>query len=112
MLLKTFVNDGSLVEIIQQIRFFVSFQQNTLRLLISGHCPTCGAIHLRDICNVMYVRDVIQPIIKESLIFFYMVEVFHSFLRRNHESSTFSTTNQVCDGQLHINNYQTNHSQD
>ena len=70
--IKNYVNDVScLKNDIKQLGFplmgrfdFVSLSEdNQLCILISGSCPKCNAQHIRNTCNYMYVRDVIQPII-------------------------------------------------
>lgn len=75
--LRNFIDNGYIVPFIhkkgmkkQSITCFVSMNESgTVRCLIGGKCPSCGAKHLRNTCNVEYAQEVIKPILKSEFPF-------------------------------------------
>ena len=43
----------------------VSTENETVRLLIGGKCPSCGSNHLRSTCNTRFCEDVMLPVLQK-----------------------------------------------
>ena len=70
--IQRFINNGDLRDECIRREFhpfpsmkFVSFDDGVVRILLSGRCPTCECLHMRDVCIFNYNLTVTTPIIKD-----------------------------------------------
>jgi len=76
--IESYINNGNINVDIRNSNFsqmpiikFVSFDHNgILKLLIAGKCPGCGSAHIRNVCNIRYCKEVIDPILKSKFLTF------------------------------------------
>ena len=72
--IQNYINNGNINIVIRNnncsqmpIIKFVSFDRDgVLKVLIAGKCPSCGSKHIRNVCNVRYCKEVIDPILKSK----------------------------------------------